>query len=368
VVASGNTSIDSLGRLSFLVESMNSRIEMGKPTPVEGYYADKIEALQDLFGTSAVVLTDEALQVGPNQQYPIVDDVIVLLEPAQYPPRLRARLGWGSDPGLDAGIAYAPDIQFTFGEEWQRFPDILAEHEHEFGRYFDLVDVGSLREARVCDLGCGIGRWSYFLRHEVRELILVDFSEAIFVARSNLRDSGNALFFMGDLTRLPFRNDFADFLFCLGVLHHLPTPALDEVRRLRRFSPLLLIYLYYALDNRPIHYRALLKSVSAARVVLSEVRNPFLRGLWTWMLTALVYLPLVNLGRMLRLIGLSSHVPLYDGYHRDSIQRIRQDVYDRFFTRIEQRVRRDEIEGVLDSFSSVQIADTLPYWHFLCRR
>ena len=77
----------------------------------------------------------------------------------------------------------------------------------------------------------------------------------------------NTLFFMGDIKALPFADDFCDFLFCLGVLHHLPAPCLDEVRALRRYAPRLLIFLYYALDNRPFHYRFLLGGVTAARRV-----------------------------------------------------------------------------------------------------
>ncbi|MBM2828383.1 MAG: Mg-protoporphyrin methyl transferase, partial [Actinobacteria bacterium] len=60
------------------------------------------------------------------------------------------------------------DIQHTFGEEWQRFPELLPEHREEFLQYFDLVDIGGLAGKRVCDLGCGIGRWSHFLKGACR--------------------------------------------------------------------------------------------------------------------------------------------------------------------------------------------------------
>jgi ubiquinone/menaquinone biosynthesis C-methylase UbiE len=110
-----------------------------------------------------------------------------------------------------------------------------------------------------------MGRWSFFAKDHCREIMLVDFSDAIFMARKNLADADNALFFMCDLKRLPFRDGFADFLFCLGVLHHLPTPCLDEVRALRRAAPKLLIFLYYALANRPWYFGVLVKIVTAVR-------------------------------------------------------------------------------------------------------
>ena len=305
--------------------------------------------------------------------YPEIDDVIVLLDPSRLPASVRGRIAPAGSAGETAPKGAAPalfaaDIRDTFGEEWRRFPDILPEHREEFRQYFDLVDIAGLAGKRICDLGCGIGRWSHFLKDSCREMVLVDFSEAIFVARNNLRSAGNVLYFLGDIKELPFRDDFADFLFCLGVLHHLPTDALDEVRALSRFSPELLVFLYYALDNRPAHWRTILSAVTRLRLALSGVRSPAARETATWMLTLGVYLPIVGLGRALEPFGLSGRVPLHDFYRGKSVRRIRQDVYDRFFTRIEQRFARSEIQALSDRFARVEISDRPPYWHFLCRR
>jgi SAM-dependent methyltransferase len=294
--------------------------------------------------------------------------VIILLEPARLPEGVRRRIGFADPGGASDPPEFARDIQHTFGEEWGRFPAVLPEHREEFARYFDLVDIGGLAGKRVCDLGCGIGRWSHFLRGACRELILVDFSEAIFVARGNLRSADNVLYFLGDLKSLPFRDDFADFLFCLGVLHHLPTDALDEVRSLSRCAPELLVFLYYALDNRPESWRMLLSLVTRLRLLLSRVRNPAARSAVTWLLTLTVYLPLVGLGHALRPLGLSHLVPLHDFYRGKSVERIRQDVYDRFFTRIEQRFTRRQILSLASTFGEIFVSEHPPYWHFLCRR
>jgi len=327
------------------------------------YYRDKLATLSDLFGSTNLHLEPGRLTVD-GRTYPVVDDVIVLLDPSQYPPRLRQRLAV-SGPAAVASD-FAEDIQFTFGEEWQRFSEILPEHRQEFLQYFDLLDLPALSGARVCDLGCGIGRWSYFLSGHCRELVLVDFSEAIFVARRNLAHARNGLFFMADLRRLPFRARFADLLFCLGVLHHLPVSALDEVRSLQRYARRLLIYLYYALDNRPRHYRLLLALVTGLRRRTAAVRNPAFRSAFSWLGTLGLYLPLVGLGSLLRPFGLARHVPLYDSYHGKGLRRIRQDVYDRFFTRIEQRYSRQHILSLADTFPKVTVSERWPYWHFLC--
>ncbi len=332
------------------------------------YYANKLESLRSLFGTDEVALeNDSVLRIG-DCLLPIVDDVIILLDPGQYPQGLHNRLQGRQYASPYNSPAFAGDIQFTFGEEWKAYNRMLPEHEAEFHAYFDIVDLEGLRGKRVCDLGCGIGRWAYFLREWAAEIVLVDFSEAIFEARSNLADDDHALFFMADLKQLPFARDSVDFIYCLGVLHHLPTPALDSVRALGYFAPTLLIYLYYALDNRPPYFRTLLSWVTGLRQVLARIRNGTIRaGMTEWMVWS-IYLPLIGLGHVFTPMGLGPQVPLYEGYRGKGLSRIRQDVYDRFFTRIEQRVSRDEILALRDSFSEVVISDGLPYWHFVCRR
>jgi SAM-dependent methyltransferase len=335
------------------------------------YYADKLDTLRDLFGTQHVSLDGDRLRVD-ERSYPILQDVIILLDPSQYPTALRQTLrgltNRGAGLGHEQAAHFAEDIQFTFGEEWKLFSEVLPEHAESFARYFDLVRVDDLQNARVCDLGCGIGRWSYFLKDRCRELVLIDFSEAIFVARRNLNAAPNALFFMGDLRCLPFRSQFADFLFCLGVLHHLPVNALEAVRDLKTYAPTLLVYLYYALDNRPLHFRVLLWSVTAIRSRIARVRSPAFRSVATSFLAYGVYLPLIRLGKMLRTVGMAQRVPLYETYQDSSLKQIRQDVYDRFFTSIEQRFSRTEIMTLRDTFRSVVVSEEIPYWHFLCAR
>src|SRR5437867_3234225 len=154
------------------------------------YYSDKLDVLADLFG-EPVELGENQLAVG-DRIYPIVDDVIVLLPPEHRPPSVAGLSAVPRPQGRDEASAL---VQYSFGQEWCHFDRILPEHDKEFTDYFDLVDLTSLRNARVCDLGCGNGRWSYYIAKLCRELILVDFSDAIFVARRNLKAVEHALFF-----------------------------------------------------------------------------------------------------------------------------------------------------------------------------
>lgn len=286
----------------------------------------------------------------------VVDDVIVALAPDRRP---------GASTAADE---YAPDIQATFGNEWTTFDEVLPEHRREFEAYFDLVDLDDLAGKRVADLGCGSGRWASFVAERCDTLVAIDFSDAIFVARRNLARHPRTIFVQADVLDLPLRDDAVDFAYCLGVLHHLPVDALDATRRIARVAPRLLVYLYYALDNRPTYFRALLRAVTAVRTRLARLTSERARTVLTWILTLAVYLPLSLAWRAANRVGLGRFVPLGDTYGRSTVGRMRQDVYDRFFTGIEQRVSREHIRTLRDTFSDITISDGLPYWHFMCRR
>lgn len=338
---------------------------MSESQPGATYYQDKIDSLRDLFDTNDVAVVPGGLQVD-DRLLPVVDDVIVALDPTRLPARLRDRMADAVGP--ERPSEYAPEIQRGFGDEWRAHPRILPEHEAEFHQYFDLVDLSGLGDFRLCDLGCGIGRWSHFLAPRCRQVVLVDYSEAIFLARENLRDADNAIFVMADVLDLPFGDDAFDLVYCLGVLHHLPVDALNALRRLQRLAPRHLVYLYYALDNRPAYFRSILKAVTTARRRLTRVRSARARSVLTSLIALGVYSPLNGLGRALRPLGLRHFLPLADTYSGKSLARVRQDVYDRFFTGIEQRFSRRQILGLTDRFTSVEISDAPPYWHFLCKR
>ena len=332
-------------------------------------YELRIDSLRQIFDDPALVVTSNSI-ITRDRTFPIVDDVVILLPSSQISDRLAQRVAGASDSELTRPHGYEldRDVQYSFGAEWTRFPEILPEHEREFAQYFDLAADLPLRDWRIIDLGCGIGRWSFFLSSRCREVLLVDFSEAIFVAKKNLAGVENALFFMGDIMNLPFKSDCAECAVCLGVLHHLPMDPLKAVRAISRISGNLLVYLYYALDNRPIWYRALWRLSDLVRTATSAVKSPLMREALCWILTLLFYMPFVLIGKLLAPLGLARNIPNFEAHKNDSLRRIRQDCYDRFFTSIESRVSAKEIRTLGDTFSSILISPNPPYWHFLCSR
>ena len=55
------------------------------------YYFDKLNILMDIFGTENIKVEKECLTVN-DKIYSIIDDVIILLDPAQYPESLSKRI------------------------------------------------------------------------------------------------------------------------------------------------------------------------------------------------------------------------------------------------------------------------------------
>jgi SAM-dependent methyltransferase len=320
------------------------------------YYAGKVELLTRIFG-DAVRVTSDGIQVG-NAFYPVLNDVIVTLPPERSPVGIGGR-------GITPHGEFARDVQTSFGAQWQEFSEVTLEHRREFEQYFDLIELDALSEVVVADLGCGSGRYAACVAPHAGAVVLADFSEAIFVARENLRDVDHAVFIMADLLDLPFGDDAFDFAYSLGVLHHLPVPALEALKQMRRFSPRLLVYLYYSLDNRPAYFRAVLGIADGLRRRLVAMRSVRGQRAAIWLITVLVYWPLSRLGSVLRPLGLDKRIPLAEFYQGKPIRRLRQDAHDRFLTSIEQRVSRTEIMGLADAHWRVTVSERLPYWHFL---
>src|SRR5712672_2331571 len=146
-----------------------------------------------------------------------------------------------------------------FGKEWSTFTQHeLAEQERAevFAKYFSLIDWNT-KPSRALDMGCGSGRWDVPVAPLVGELVAADASpEALAVARQNVKAS-NVSFVECTPETLPFPDAHFDLIFSLGVLHHLPDTqaAIQSLSSKLAAGGTLLIYLYYAFDNRPDWFR-----------------------------------------------------------------------------------------------------------------
>jgi SAM-dependent methyltransferase len=276
---------------------------------------------------------------------------------------------------LDAEVAPAEheknDVIRSFGSEWKTFHALAPEHLQEFDSYFDVVSPDSLEGKSVVDLGCGMGRWSKIMMDRAKPtfLVCVDLSEAIFVARENLRGLDNVVFIKADLERLKFPNFRFDLAFSLGVLHHIPSGIETAVANIHSYADDFLCYLYYNLENRGWAFRALFGLAAVVRNVLSRIRNERVRRGVSWLIAALIYKPFTIIADLAAKCGVNKECVPLNAYCGFSIRRMQQDSYDRFFTTVEHRYSRAAIRKVFTPYWDViHFSEVQPYWHFLCRQ
>lgn len=257
-----------------------------------------------------------------------------------------------------------------FGREWAAYDQTSlsgAEYERLFDAYFHLFPWDRLpASADGFDLGCGSGRWAAKVGPRVGTLHCIDpAGEALKVARRRLAGCSAVQFHRAAADTIPLADASQDFGYSLGVLHHVPDTAkalADCVRKLKPGAPFLL-YLYYALDDRPAWFRALWRVSDAARQVVHRLPFPLRKGVTT-MLAAGVYWPLARAAKLASRAGLSvAGMPL-SAYRDTSFYTMRTDALDRFGTRLEQRFHKDEIAAMMTGagLTDIRFSDREPYW------
>lgn len=255
----------------------------------------------------------------------------------------------------------------AFAEEWQYFSENLADYDQIARCYFDLLAPDDFSGV-VLDAGCGTGRWARKVAGRGQALVAVDLSSSVDVAAENVKGLPNTHVLQADLHKLPFRPKTFDLIYSLGVLHHLPKPQEGLESLVKHLKPhgRFLGYFYYALDNRPKHFHALLPGVTAIRWAVSHL--PHRSARWVCYAIALfVYWPLVQLGNLLCTVGLKEaarQVPLHEFYTGKSFRVLFNDSVDRFTTLIEYRFSRHEIQEMLSKagLRDIGFSDTAPYW------
>ena len=160
----------------------------------------------------------------------------------------------------------------SFGEEWSAYDQSrLTEEElaRRFDEYFSIFPWGDLPDGAVgADIGCGSGRWALRVAPEVGLLHCIDASEqALAVARRNLAFRANCRFHQASVDAISLAPGSMDFCYSIGVLHHVPDTlaGIKACAALLKPGAPLLIYLYYALENRPWWFRAVWKSTDLLR-------------------------------------------------------------------------------------------------------
>lgn len=262
----------------------------------------------------------------------------------------------------------------SFGEEWSKFNSFSDVDLNVTGdEYFDIVPEHVYKDKKVLDAGCGTGRWSKYISAKASEIEAVDPSSAVFSAASVLQDCDNARVSQASIANLPFADNSFDFVFSLGVLHHIPDTQNAMSKCVHKVKPggFFLVYLYYSLDNRGLLFRALFYISNMMRKIVSKLPSA-IKKMVCDLLAVVIYLPFISISKLFSLLGLDNlikYIPL-SYYSNKSLNIIRNDSLDRFGTPLEQRFSKKEIEAMMRNagLNEILFSDSEPYWHAVGRK
>ena len=257
----------------------------------------------------------------------------------------------------------------SFGDEWSRFDQrSMSDQEAQkvFKEYFSVFMWNDLPENAVgFDMGCGSGRWARWVAPKVGHLHCIDPSDAIEVARANLASQDNVTFYRASVDAQCLPPSSQDFGYSLGVLHHVPDTAAaiqSCVDLLKPKAPLLL-YLYYAFDNRSWWFRSTWVCSDLGRMLICKL-PPWLKHAVTDLIALLVYFPLATSSRILEKLGCDvADIPL-SYYRKHSFYTMRTDARDRFGTPLEHRFTRKQIKKMMEDagMANIRFSDEAPFW------
>jgi len=250
--------------------------------------------------------------------------------------------------------ATAERTRRSFGYEWTHFTDWTASGDTNFADYFGDLDLSTLSGDLVLDAGCGMGRHARMMAPHVRQLVALDFSAAIEQAARTLAVVPHASCLQADLFRPPLADDTFDFVYSLGVLHHLhdTSGALGRLVRLVRPGGRLRIYLYWQPDG----WRGrLLSAVNAWRPLTTRLPFPLLKA-FCFCLSAALWVGVVLPYKVLQAAGVSgvARLPLVQ-YTKYPFVILYNDQFDRFSAPLEKRYRESDVGPLLEACGLVDV-------------
>jgi SAM-dependent methyltransferase len=257
----------------------------------------------------------------------------------------------------------------SFSDEWSKFTQInLSESEAQiiFNKYFQIFPWVKLpREAIGFDMGCGTGRWAKIVSSRVGLLNCIDPSDALEVAKINLENRNNIVFYSASVNDKPLPDNSQDFGYSLGVLHHVPNTlsAIQCCVDMLKPSAPLLIYMYYNFDNRSFFYKLTWKLSELIRKLVSILPSK-VKNIVTDIIALFIYFPLSKFSLIIEKLGFNvKNIPL-SFYRNLSFYSMRTDSRDRFGTPLEKRFSRKEISNMMEScgLTNIIFSEFEPFW------
>lgn len=163
----------------------------------------------------------------------------------------------------------------SFGYQWTVFGEMAEQFEADFLNYIHPIPPEFFLGKVGLDAGCGFGRHLYHASRFGARMVGLDFSHAIFRAGEVTRELDGVACVQGDLLSPPLRPHTFDFVYSIGVLHHLPDPEAGFRSLLPLLRPGGSVFIWVYSKSRAATNTLL----EAVRAVTSRLPLPAIRAL-----------------------------------------------------------------------------------------
>lgn len=245
----------------------------------------------------------------------------------------------------------------NFGKQWRQFSWLDPAYERQFLDWIRPLRPEDFRGKMVLDAGCGKGRhlvWAQ--KYGAATVVGFDLSDAVEVAYAHTRALPNVHVAQADIYAPPLKPVF-DYVYSLGVLHHLPDPegGFRVLPTLLRRGGAVAIWVYGRENNGWI-----LWLVNPVRRAITSRLGPSGLLAVSWVITAFVLWPLLRLG--IAPLGALASKLFYGEYlsyiSQFSFRDVRAIVYDHLTPPTAHYLRREEVQRWFETMrlSGVQLA------------
>jgi SAM-dependent methyltransferase len=238
----------------------------------------------------------------------------------------------------------------AFGWEWRHFVEMHDAYEEQFMDWLWPLERDFFKDKVVLDAGCGIGRHMFFAAEfGARDVIGMDLSDAVETAYRNTGHLANAHVIQADIYHPPFRRDGEggpfDFIYSVGVLHHLPDPrgGFDSLLGFVRPQGSIFAWVYGYEDNAFVH-----NVITPVRRLVTSRLPPAVVAKLAWPPALLLQVLVRSLYRPLRGKRLFRLLPMRDYLYSVSFYTFRQNysiVFDHLIPPTAFYLRREELEA-----------------------
>jgi len=308
-----------------------------------------------------------------GERYPVIHGVPRLLTgemrndlPLLYPDFYQLYNGCSEqniDNKKDSDESIKQETKERFGYEWTYFPEYECKN---FEAFIEPLPKGFMQGKLGLDVGCGAGRHVCQANIHGAEMVAIDLSQAVDSAYQNNRGNEHVHVVQADVYHLPFRQGTFDFIYSLGVLHHLPQPEEGYRKLIPLLKPCGAIFIWlYSYMPRKL-------ALECLRFIARKLSNDNIRR-FAWLCNLVDYGLVINLYRIFKMIPwigeiLEKATPLRVREYAEHGYRVSYtDWYDRLSAPITNYYKQDVMEGWLQrsGLSNTQLQPVGDSWWWL---